>query len=523
MSDAGANAESTYFAPAGRVRYKQLADQMRRTLEDPCVKTVLESVSGFVMILNRERQVVAANQELLDALGRREEGCVVGLRPGEVFNCIHFTEGPDGCGTSRHCRACGAVLAILASQNSDAPATEECRLSAFRDGRVVALEMRVRATPLQIADEQFTIFVLQDISALKRREVLERTFLDDFLGMVGGIVGLGQRAQTMDSSGIAGEVLSLADTLREEILAHRSLLEAEKGSLSPRKAEFDLVSLFSSLETLFAYHPVAEGKALQIDDPPAAIRLYTDRALLLRVLVNGLKNAFEATEPGGMVRLWYAAESVRPVFVIHNPGVIPGDTQLHIFERSFSTKHEPGHGLGTYSMKLFGERYLGGSVTFTSDRDNGTQFFIALPWEALSDHAAPDGLPAVPSSLSCRGRLLLVDDDEPVLRLGALLLARLGYFVTPCHGGPEALTVFAASPESFDAVITDYKMPDMNGIELARALLQFRADLPILLCTGMVSNPEDLAGSGIRGHIVKPFSLQELAEAIVSVVNRPMV
>jgi sensor histidine kinase regulating citrate/malate metabolism len=59
--------------------------------------------------------------------------------------------------------------------------------------------------------------------------------------------------------------------------------------------------------------------------------------------------------------------------------VIPEKVALRIFQRSFSTKAKKGRGIGTYSMKLFGERYLGGKVGFETNEEKGTMFFIELP------------------------------------------------------------------------------------------------------------------------------------------------
>ena len=67
------------------------------------------------------------------------------------------------------------------------------------------------------------------------------------------------------------------------------------------------------------------------------------------------------------------------VFAVHNPAVIPEQVQLQMFQRSFSTKSQPGHGIGTYSMKLLGEQYLGGKVTFVSRFPEGTTFTLTLP------------------------------------------------------------------------------------------------------------------------------------------------
>ena len=66
-------------------------------------------------------------------------------------------------------------------------------------------------------------------------------------------------------------------------------------------------------------------------------------------------------------------------FFVHNDEAIPREVQARIFQRSFSTKAQRGRGLGTYSMKLFGERYLGGEVSFTSTPEAGTEFAIVLP------------------------------------------------------------------------------------------------------------------------------------------------
>ncbi len=65
-------------------------------------------------------------------------------------------------------------------------------------------------------------------------------------------------------------------------------------------------------------------------------------------------------------------------FSVHNPSFMPRSVQLQVFQRSFSTKGE-GRGLGTYSMKLLSERYLGGRVDFTTSPDGGTTFIATFP------------------------------------------------------------------------------------------------------------------------------------------------
>ena len=99
--------------------------------------------------------------------------------------------------------------------------------------------------------------------------------------------------------------------------------------------------------------------------------MVTDRVLLGRVLDNMLRNALEATLPGGTIRAGCHAAGDDVEFRVWNPGEMPRDAQLQVFQRSFSTKGN-GRGLGTYSMKLLTGRYLGGTVSFHSSAAEGS-------------------------------------------------------------------------------------------------------------------------------------------------------
>jgi signal transduction histidine kinase len=116
----------------------------------------------------------------------------------------------------------------------------------------------------------------------------------------------------------------------------------------------------------FCVDPVADTKTMLVDGP-----------LLVRVLFNMVKNGLEATPRGETVRLWYDDTFGDHRFKVWNPGKIDDDIARHIFQRYYSTKRGQGRGLGTYSMKLLGERYLGGSVRFETG-DQGTTFEISL-------------------------------------------------------------------------------------------------------------------------------------------------
>jgi DNA-binding NtrC family response regulator len=118
-------------------------------------------------------------------------------------------------------------------------------------------------------------------------------------------------------------------------------------------------------------------------------------------------------------------------------------------------------------------------------------------------------------------QVLLVDDEEALRDLGQAMLTRLGYAVVACATSPDALATFAAAPEQFALVMTDYTMPALTGPQFAVACQHLRPDLPVLLVTGWLEVPE-------AGHepapaqlavLHKPFSLQELARTMQSLVG----
>jgi len=117
---------------------------------------------------------------------------------------------------------------------------------------------------------------------------------------------------------------------------------------------------------------------------------------------------------------------------------------------------------------------------------------------------------------SCRERILFVDDEETLVLMAAAMLERLGYQVTARTSSREALAAFREQPDQFDLVITDQTMPEMTGIELGRAILQVRPDIPIILCTGYsrLVSEEKIKAVGIRDLALKPLAKQELSSLI---------
>ena len=123
---------------------------------------------------------------------------------------------------------------------------------------------------------------------------------------------------------------------------------------------------------------IAKGKYLQISENSLDFSMCSNRTLLNRVINNMLKNAIEGSNPGETITMGCERHDLKVTFWIHNNGFILPDDQLQVFQRSFSTKGM-GRGLGTYSMKLLTEKYLGGKVYFNSSENKGTTFFAEFP------------------------------------------------------------------------------------------------------------------------------------------------
>ncbi|MCA9449945.1 MAG: HAMP domain-containing histidine kinase, partial [Candidatus Omnitrophica bacterium] len=129
----------------------------------------------------------------------------------------------------------------------------------------------------------------------------------------------------------------------------------------------------------FGGHEVAENRKIECREISAPIIFETEPALLRRVLTNMAKNTLEATPEGGRGSLGCRRDEDWMTFWVNNPGVMSDYVQAHIFKRSFSTKAKAGRGIGTYSMKLFTEKYLGGTIHFESNDVSGTTFSLELP------------------------------------------------------------------------------------------------------------------------------------------------
>ncbi|MCX6583969.1 MAG: HAMP domain-containing sensor histidine kinase [Candidatus Aminicenantes bacterium] len=372
------NSDDTMFAPPEKATNESVLQDAETLLRNGLTHHFIHLVPSILVILNKQRQVVYKNQRLMDLLGASSDQEVLGKRPGELFNCIHAFECANGCGTTEFCSECGAVKAILKSQQDQITVEMDCRITSTGGN---AYDLRVWASPYNCEGKDYTVFSLVDIRHEKRRHALERIFFHDINNLLSV---LAMASESIDLVTVPGEdaesiaIMKMISTkLSEEVIGYQKLLQAEDGQLKP-----ELVPGVRALELVDELVRMAKkirrGRVVVRVGKCDDFVMTTDRTLLYRVLHNMVKNAVEASSSHDVVLIRCTREGSSGVFSVHNHAFMPRSTQLQVFQRSFSTKGN-GRGIGTYSMKLFGEEYLKGKVWFSTSEDKGTTFSVSVP------------------------------------------------------------------------------------------------------------------------------------------------
>lgn len=364
----------TFFAPAERTSEDVLHEEIVGLASHPVLQELLHGINALIAILDEHRQVIALNESFLRNLGIDDAQAVLGLRPGQVLGCIHCDGEPNGCGTTKYCSSCGAAIAIVSALARQKPAEKLCALTASRGGNALDRTFLVKASPLKLEGRRYILLFLQDVTLEQVRGALERTFFHDISNMLTGLLGVSQLLASAPTPRLLDVVHQSALRLCKEVAIQKCLFKNDMSEFRVAWEEVTAQALLSELRNVYQEHRASRHKALELQDPLPAISIITDVSLALRVMCNMVTNALEATDDQGVVKLWFEQEGNSLVFSVWNDKAIPEMVRHRIFLRSFSTKQGNGRGIGTYSMKLIGEKLLCGKVTFASSESEGTVF-----------------------------------------------------------------------------------------------------------------------------------------------------
>lgn len=372
-------------AASDRARDRELREQIELTSRNPLVSGLLTAVEGLLAILNDQRQIVGLNLAMLEELGIDDPTGILGLRLGEAVDCVHAHETEGGCGTSSHCPSCGAAVAIVTSLGLNQPTSRTCAIETERNGRRGDLFLSVHARPLELEQQRFLLLFLRDITEEQKWASLQRVFFHDLNNLLTSLLGVTEAQCEMIAEGESGPMADLIRQARtasvrisREVALQRCLSENRAEEYRPYLDETPLEEIREEIESLARNHPEAAGRTLHLEGGTTA-SLRIDRTVLMHVLDNMLINAFEGTPPGGAVKVTIVEAPNEITFLVWNEEPIPESIARRIFQRNVSTKAKLGRGIGTYSMRLFGEEFLGGEISFTTSLREGTTFRFRLP------------------------------------------------------------------------------------------------------------------------------------------------
>ena len=246
------------------------------------------------------------------------------------------------------------------------------------------------------------------------------------------------------------------------------------------------------------------------------------------ILLNLAVNARDAMPDGGELQIHLSSVVVEPGKKPPAPDLQPGtwvllevvdtgegmsdETRLHAFEPFFTTK-APGEGTGLGLAQSHGiVKQHGGEIILESQVGEGTRVRIYLP-KAESEEQQ-DILQTADVIRGNGETILLVEDEKEVLEITTAMLEAIGYEVIPACNGMEALEFYAEREGKVHLVLTDTVMPQLDGLELLKALKKLSEDVRVVMMTGYPLGEEEAFRSGALSYIKKPLKLASLSHAV---------
>jgi PAS domain S-box-containing protein len=351
----------------------------------------------------------------------------------------------------------------------------------------------------------------------------------DFNNILAAILGYGEMAQKEAVEGTSQRRhidAAMSAAWRAKSLVERILAFSRSG-VGERVPVHVGTIVGEALDVIAASLPAGVVLERHIAVGDAAVM--GDPTQLHQVVMNLCANAVQAMRSSGLLRV--EVETVAPVepHVVTTSTLPPGpyvrlvvrDTGTgiaprvleRIFDPFFTTK-EVGVGTGLGLSLVHGiVTDLGGGIDVHSELDRGTTFTVYVPWQRSV--AAPAAAPiSVPPGAG--ETVLIVDDEEALVRLGEEMMAELGYEPVGFASSNAALASFRATPDRFQAILSDESMPEMTGSELAGEIRRLRPDIPILLMTGYIT-PALAARAkemGVHEVLAKPLVMGDIAVSL---------
>lgn len=488
--------------------------ELQRSEEE--VRALVEAIPDLIFRLDRNGTYLeysCSEPELLlvdpeDFLGRTIGDVLpAGVAAGTARRCLDAIDGALSSGQ--------LTTVEYSLAHSGSTRWYEARFSVAGDDEVLAVVRDITDLKLSEAQriEHERALVRRD-EKLRRAEIeneLERASRIESMGYfaasmahdVNNLLGvINNYAATIEHSDAADSVRSSASEIRWAVRSGADLTDRllSFGRQHARaRADVDMTALLNDVgERLRAVFDPIEGAKLVVGPFDADCWALVDQPRIEQAVVNLVLNARDATvghlgsgEVGLSLELrnvdadadtGLAAGCYAVVAVTDQGPGIPSDAIPRIWEPFYSTKGTEGTGLGLPIVRRIAQEHQGAVVVREGNRGAGTRMELWLP--APCDTPTPSSTP--PRTESPTVELVLVDDNELVLRSTAGLLSQMGHVVRPFATASEVVDLLAEGTPA--AVLTDVRMPDLSGIELARWIRTHRPDTPVAFVTGYAAD-----------------------------------
>jgi predicted ATPase/signal transduction histidine kinase/GAF domain-containing protein/CheY-like chemotaxis protein len=404
-------------------------------------------------------------------------------------------------------------------------------------GAVMDITQRKRAEEVQRVQEREREEMQRQLQQASKMEAIGRLaggIAHDFNNILGAILGYGELAQSNLGEGTAvrrqiDQMMQAGGRGKELVDRILAFSRSGMGVRAPQQVQ-SIVE--ETLELLAASLPADVRIQRKLNALDAAVM--GDATQLHQVAINLCTNAVQAMAQGGVLTVALddiavdehsllshgtlrAGRYVRVVVSDTGSGISPA-VRDRMFDPFFTTKRAgDGTGLGLAMVQGI-VADLGGAIDVATQVGVGTTFTIWLP---AANEAPSLANPACELPRGHGEIVMIVDDERALVAVAEETLAQLGYEPVGFDSSVAALQAFRAEPKRFDLVLTDERMPDLTGTELAREIRQLRQDIAIILMSGFSGTQlsERAHAAGVVDVLRKPLVRRDIAEPVARALH----
>ncbi|WP_329804115.1 response regulator [Holdemanella biformis] len=329
------------------------------------------------------------------------------------------------------------------------------------------------------------------------------------------------------------KIKGASNTLLELVNEVLDMSKLESGEIVLEEVGFNINKL--SDETIVMLEELAKERNIQIVEEEKRIThpyLIGSPTHVKRVLMNVLSNAIKYNRDNGFIYVSYKelnsnhSDHTLIEFTCRDTGIgMSKEFQNKIFE-PFAQEHigsrskYVGTGLGMPIAKSLVEK-MGGTLEFTSQEGEGSQFVIRIPFKIDEEHK--NGTVKESTSVSIEGlSVLLVEDNELNMEIAEFIIENEGAIVTCATNGIEAVDIYKKSPGFFDIILMDIMMPEMDGLQATQCIRSFDHDIPIVAMTANAFMEDKIKAkkAGMNAHLSKPLDKDKLIRVIAKLCKK---